>query len=36
LKVTQPEVHALKLQLLEAQNTIARLKAALAESEKKK
>ena len=31
LKVTQPEVHALKLQLIEAQNTIARLKAKLAE-----
>jgi predicted RNase H-like nuclease (RuvC/YqgF family) len=27
LQVTQPEVHALKLQLIEAQNTIARLKA---------
>ncbi len=31
LKVTQPEVHALKLQLIEAQNTIVRLKAKLAE-----
>lgn len=31
LKVTQPEVHALKLLLIEAQNTIARLKAKLAE-----
>ena len=31
LRVTQPEVHALKLQLIEAQNTIARLKAKLAE-----
>lgn len=29
LKVTQPEVHALKLQLIEAQNTIARLKGML-------
>lgn len=29
LKVTQPEVHALKLQLIEAQNTIARLKGIL-------
>ena len=32
LRVTQPEVHALKLQLIEAQNTIARLKAKLAEN----
>ncbi len=31
LHVTQPEVHALKLQLIEAQNTITRLKAKLAE-----
>ena len=31
LKVTQPEVHALKLQLIEAQNNIVRLKAKLAE-----
>lgn len=30
LQVTQPEVHALKLQLIEAQNTIARLKAKIA------
>jgi peptidoglycan hydrolase CwlO-like protein len=29
LKVTQPEVHTLKLQLIEAQNTIARLKGML-------
>jgi hypothetical protein len=34
LHVTQPEVHALKLQLIEAQNNIARLKAKLAEKEK--
>lgn len=34
LRVTQPEVHALKLQLIEAQNNIARLKAKLAEKEK--
>jgi len=34
LKVTQPEVHALKLQLIEAQNTIARLKALAAEKGK--
>ena len=33
LKVTQPEVHALKLQLIEAQNNIVRLKAKLAEKE---
>ena len=32
LKVTQPEVHALKLQLIEAQNTIARLKGMLEKS----
>ncbi len=31
LKVTQPEVHALKLQLIEAQNAIARLRAKLGE-----
>ena len=31
LRVTQPEVHALKLQLIEAQNNIVRLKAKLAE-----
>lgn len=31
LQAKQPEVHALKLQLLEAQNTIARLKAKLNE-----
>ncbi|HMO61933.1 MAG TPA: hypothetical protein PKC39_06780 [Ferruginibacter sp.] len=35
LKVTQPEVHALKLQLIEAQNSIARLKAMLADNESK-
>lgn len=29
LKVNQPEVHALKLQLIEANNTIARLKGLL-------
>lgn len=34
LHVTQPEVHALKLQLIEAQNNIARLKAKLGEKEK--
>jgi hypothetical protein len=34
LKVTQPEVHALKLQLIDAQNNIVRLKARLAEKEK--
>lgn len=34
LKVTQPEVHALKLQLIEAQNNIVRLKAKLGEKEK--
>lgn len=34
LQAKQPEVHALKLQLIEAQNTIARLKAKLAEKEK--
>jgi peptidoglycan hydrolase CwlO-like protein len=34
LKVTEPEVHALKLQLIEAQNTIVRLKGKLAEKEK--
>ena len=34
LKVTQPEVHALKLQLIDAQNNIVRLKAKLAEKEK--
>lgn len=34
LRVTQPEVNALKLQLIEAQNNIARLKAKLAEKEK--
>lgn len=34
LHVTQPEVHALKLQLIEAQNNIVRLKARLAEKEK--
>jgi len=34
LHVTQPEVHALKLQLIDAQNNIARLKAKLAEKEK--
>ncbi len=34
LQVTQPEVHALKLQLIEAQNNIARLKARLSEKEK--
>ena len=31
LQAKQPEVHALKIQLLEAQNTIARLKAKLNE-----
>lgn len=34
LQAKAPEVHALKLQLIEAQNTIARLKAKLAEKEK--
>jgi len=34
LHVTQPEVHALKLQLIEAQNNIVRLKARLAEKDK--
>lgn len=34
LKATQPEVHALKLQLIEAQNNLVRLKAKLAEKEK--
>lgn len=34
LKVTQPEVHALKLQLIDAQNNLVRLKAKLAEKEK--
>ncbi|MBL0357807.1 MAG: hypothetical protein IPP72_13380 [Chitinophagaceae bacterium] len=34
LQVTQPQVHALKLQLIEAQNNITRLKAKLAEKEK--
>ncbi len=34
LHVTQPEVHALKLQLIEAQNNIVRLKAKLSEKEK--
>lgn len=33
LQAKQPEVHALKLQLIEAQNNIARLKAKLAEKE---
>ena len=31
LQIKQPEVHALKLQLIEAQNSITRLKAKLAE-----
>lgn len=31
LQAKAPEVHALKLQLIEAQNTIARLKAKIAE-----
>jgi hypothetical protein len=34
LQAKQPEVHALKLQMIEAQNNIARLKARLAEKEK--
>ncbi len=34
LEAKAPEVHALKLQLIEAQNSIARLKAKLAEKEK--
>ena len=34
LLAKSPEVHALKLQLIEAQNTIARLKAKLAEMER--
>lgn len=34
LQAKAPEVHALKLQLIEAQNTIARLKAKLAGKEK--
>ena len=34
LHATQPEVHAIKLELIEAKNTIARLKGMLAEKEK--
>jgi hypothetical protein len=34
LQAGQPEVHALKIQLIEAQNTIARYKAQLAEKTK--
>lgn len=34
LEAKAPEVHALKIQLIEAQNTIARLKARLGENEK--
>lgn len=34
LKAGQPELHALKLQLIEANNTIARLKGLLAAKEK--
>jgi hypothetical protein len=31
LKITQPEIHALKLKLIEANNTISRLKSQLTE-----
>jgi hypothetical protein len=34
LEAKAPEVHALKLQLIEAQNSVVRLKAKLAEKEK--
>jgi hypothetical protein len=34
LQAKAPEVHAIKIQLIEAQNTVARLKARLAEKEK--
>ena len=36
LEAKQPEVHAIKLELIEAKNTIARLKGVLTEKEKGK